>query len=70
MYCLKMSTLSWEYETAMRIMDNSPRLPTADFVEIGMRVIKARKAVLEHPKNCTFCNGVSVATTTPQTSAG
>ena len=58
MYCLKMSELSWEYETAMRRMDNAPRLPTADVVEIGVRVIEARKAVSEHRKTCIFCAAI------------
>jgi len=62
MYCLKMTTLSWEYEAAMRIMDNSPPLPTAEIVEIGMRVIEARKALSEHGKNCIFCKGVAIDT--------
>jgi len=44
MYCLKMSTLSCEYEAAMRIMDNSPQHPSEEIVDIGMRVIEARKA--------------------------
>jgi hypothetical protein len=59
MHCLKLSELSWEYEAAMRIMDNSPRLPTEEFVEIGIRVIEARKAVSEHKKTCIFCNGMT-----------
>jgi len=60
MYCLKMSELSWEYEAAMRIMENSPRPPTAELVEISMRVIESRKAMSEHKKNCIFCEGIKV----------
>jgi hypothetical protein len=60
MHCLKLSQLSFEYEAAMRIMDNSPRLPADDFVEVGIRVIEARKALVEHRKNCIYCNGESV----------
>jgi hypothetical protein len=62
MYCLKMSTLSWEYEAAMRIMDNSPHLPATEIVEIGIRVIETRKAVSDHSKNCIFCNGTEINT--------
>jgi hypothetical protein len=59
MYCLKLSELSRDYEAAMRIMDNSPRLPTEDFVDLGIRVVEARKAVSEHKKTCIFCNGMA-----------
>ena len=58
MYCLKLSELSWEYEAAMRIMDNTPLLPPPEVVEIGMRVINARKALFEHRKSCVFCNEI------------
>ena len=58
MSCLKLSELSWDYEAAMRKMDNSPRLPADDFVELGIRVVEARKAVSEHKKTCIFCNGM------------
>jgi len=53
--CAKMSELSAEYLAAMRAMDNAPKLPAAEMVEIATRVIELRRAVSEHARECAIC---------------
>ena len=57
MVCLKLADIECEYEVAMRELENSPTLLADSTLHTDMllRVIAARKALIEHRQTCIVC---------------
>jgi hypothetical protein len=57
MVCLRLADIECEYEVAMRAMEESPSLLTDStlLTDLLLRVIAARKALIEHRQTCVVC---------------
>jgi hypothetical protein len=61
MVCLKLAGIEREYEVAMRAMEEaSTRLVDSTLLtDMLLRVIDARKALIEHRPTCIFCKNIT-----------